>query len=98
MSFKGLNADFQSITPSQKMIIRLIAEGYRDEEIAKELHVSLGAVINDQVSAMRKFNVRNVPCMIEYALRNGVINLYGVLESRFSKKSKTLRYKKQKDM
>jgi two-component system response regulator NreC len=79
MSSKGLNADFQSITPCQKRIIHLIAEGYKDEEIAKELYVSLETVTNDQVSAMRKFNVRNVSCMIEYALRNGVINQGGRL-------------------
>jgi len=78
--------DSQIFTPRERTILNLVAEGYKNEEIANELYMSEKAVINNQVNLMRKLNAPNVSVIIVYALEKGLINFYEVLESRFSKR------------
>jgi len=76
----------QIITRRERAILNLIAEGYKNKEIADELYISEKAVREDQVNLMRKLNVPNVSSVIDYALEKGFISVYEVLESRFSKR------------
>lgn len=78
--------DSRIFTPRERTILNLVAEGYKNEEIANELYMSEEAVINNQVNLMRKLNAPNVSVIIVYALEKGLINFYEVLESRFSKR------------
>jgi len=78
--------DSQIFTPRERAILNLVAEGYKNEEIANELYMSEKTVINNQVNLMRKLNAPNVSVIIVYALEKGLINFYEVLESRFSKR------------
>jgi len=78
--------DSQIFTPRERTILNLVAEGYKNEEIANELYMSEKAVINNQVNLMRKLNAPNVSVIIVYALEKGLIDFYEVLESRFSKR------------
>ena len=56
-----------------------------DEAIADELSISERTVKEIQVNLMKKLNVHKISSVIGYALRNGLISIYEVLESRFSK-------------
>jgi two-component system, LuxR family, secretion system response regulator SsrB len=76
----------QTITRRERTILNLIAEGYRNKEIAVKLYVSEKTVRENQVKLMRKLNARNVSSVIDYALEKGLITIYEVLESRFSKR------------
>jgi len=76
----------QIITRRERAILNLIAEGYKNKEIADELYISEKAVREDQVNLMRKLNVPNVSSVIDHALEKGFIRVYEVLESRFSKR------------
>jgi DNA-binding NarL/FixJ family response regulator len=76
----------QIITRRERAILNLIAEGYKNKEIADELYISEKAVREDQVNLMRKLNVPNVSSVIDHALEKGFISVYEVLESRFSKR------------
>jgi DNA-binding NarL/FixJ family response regulator len=76
----------QIITRRERTILNLIAEGYKNKEIADELYISEKAVREDQVNLMRKLNVPNVSSVIDHALEKGFISVYEVLESRFSKR------------
>ena len=76
----------QTITRRERTILNLIAEGYRNKEIALKLYVSEKTVRENQVKLMRKLNARNVSSVIDYALEKGLITIYEVLESRFSKR------------
>jgi DNA-binding NarL/FixJ family response regulator len=76
----------QIITRRERTILNLIAEGYKNKEIADELYISEKAVREDQVNLMRKLNVPNVSSVIDHALERGFISVYEVLESRFSKR------------
>jgi DNA-binding NarL/FixJ family response regulator len=64
-----------------------MAEGYQSEEIAEELTISEKTVKGTQVNLMRKWKAPNMSSVIDYALEEGLISVYGVLESRFSKRN-----------
>ena len=78
--------DLQIFTRRERAIINLIAEGYKNKEIANELYMSKRAVIENQANLMRKLKAPNVSSIIVYALEKKLINFYEVLESRFSKR------------
>ena len=75
------------ITRRERSILHLIAEGYKNEEIAEELTISEKTVKGTQANLMRKWKAPNVSSVIDHALEEGLITVYGVLESRFSKRN-----------
>jgi len=75
------------ITRRERSILYLIAEGYKNHEIADELYISEKTVRGTQDNLMRKLNAPNVSSVINHALEKGWINPYEVLESRFSKRN-----------
>jgi two-component system response regulator NreC len=75
----------RSFTRRERKILKLIAEGYKDEEIADELCTNEKTVKEKQTHLMRKLNVHSRSSAIDSALGNGLITLYEILESRFSK-------------
>jgi DNA-binding NarL/FixJ family response regulator len=74
------------MTRREQSILSLIAEGYKNQEIADELTISERTVRGTQVNLMRKWNAANVSSVVDRALEEGWISLYEVLESRFSKR------------
>ena len=77
------------ITQRERTILNLIAEGYENKEIAGELYMSEKMVMESQIDLMRKLNAPNVPSAIDHALEKGLISIYEILESRFSKRKQT---------
>ncbi len=75
------------MTRRERSILYLIAEGYKNQEIAEELTISEKTVKGTQVNLMRKWNAPNVSSVIDRALEEGLISVYEVLESRFSKRN-----------
>lgn len=75
------------MTRRERSILYLLAEGYKNQEIAEELTISEKTVKGTQVNLMRKWNVPNVSSVIDHALEEGLISVYEVLESRFSKRN-----------
>ncbi len=75
------------ITRRERSILHLIAEGYKNQEIADELYISEKTVRGTQMNLMRKWKAPNVSSVIDHALERGWISLYEVLEARFSKRS-----------
>jgi DNA-binding NarL/FixJ family response regulator len=79
------------ISRRERSILYLIAEGYENREIADELYISEKTVRGTQTNLMRKWNAPDVSSVINHAVEKGLISIYEVLESRFSKrKSKTI--------
>ena len=85
MKLRQSKEGLQSFTPHERAILNLIAEGYKNQEIANELYMSEKAVRENQLSLMKKLNAPNVSSVIVCALEKGLITHYEVLESRFSK-------------
>ncbi len=76
-----------TITRRERSVLHLIAEGYRNQEIADELYISEKVVRGTQDNLKRKLKVPNVSSVIDHALEKGWISVYEVLESRFSKRN-----------
>ena len=75
------------ITRREQSVLYLIAEGYKNQEIADELYMSEKTVRGTQANLMRKWNAPDISSVIDYALEEGLISIYEVLESRFSKRN-----------
>jgi DNA-binding NarL/FixJ family response regulator len=74
------------LTSRERAILKLIAEGYKNEEIGIRLYISQETIRETQIRIMRKLNSRSVTSALDDALEKGLISLYEILESRFSKR------------
>jgi len=89
MKQRGAKAHLEIFTPQERVILSLIAEGYKSKEIGDRLSISEKQIREKQIRIMRKLKTRSITSLLDYALRKGLINLYEILESRFSKKPET---------
>ena len=76
----------QILTPRERTILRLVAEGYKNKEIEDKLYISEKAVREKQIGIMRKLNAQSMTSALDCAFKKGLISLYEILESRFSKR------------
>ena len=74
------------LTSRERAILKLIAEGYKNEEIGDRLYISQETIRETQIRIMRKLNSRSITSVLDYALEKGLISLYEILESRFSRR------------
>ena len=86
MPSRGSKVYPKMITRRERAMLNLIAQGYKNKEIAGELYISEKTVMESQMNLMRKLTVPNVTSVIDLALEKGLISVYGVLESRFSRR------------
>jgi DNA-binding NarL/FixJ family response regulator len=86
MPSRGSKVYPQMITRRERAIPNLIAQGYKNKEIAGQLYISEKTVTGSQINLMRKLNVLNVSSVMDQALEKGLISIDEVLESRFSKR------------
>ena len=77
---------FYPLNQQERTILRLFAEGYNNKEIANQLCISQYNVREVRASLMKKLSARSISSGVRSALEEGVITLYDVLESRFSKR------------
>lgn len=63
------------LTPRERQVLRLIAEGNTNQEVAELLLLSRKTVENHRTSIMRKLGVHDVTELVKYALRTGLISI-----------------------
>ena len=63
-----------TLTPREKEILRLLAEGYSNKEIAEHLIVSPSTVHSHRTNLMRKLNLSSRHELIQYARQRGLIH------------------------
>ena len=63
----------KSITPTEKKILELIAEGFSTPDLAGFLGMNKYTVLSHRRSLMKKFNVRNSAQMVRKAIHDKVI-------------------------
>jgi DNA-binding NarL/FixJ family response regulator len=63
----------QVLTPREKEVLKLIAEGYSSKEIAKMLTISLKTVERHRANILRKLEMRDRTELTRYAIRSGLI-------------------------
>jgi DNA-binding NarL/FixJ family response regulator len=63
----------KEITPREREIVQLVAEGKTNKEIAELLNLSLHTVVTHRSNTMRKLDVHTVSELVRYAIRNHII-------------------------
>lgn len=72
---RGLEApDSPALTPRQREILQLIAEGRSTREIAQRLHVSVKTVETHRAQLMDRLGIRDVAGLTRYAIRIGLVS------------------------
>jgi len=73
---KGLVSDAPApvLTPRQREILQLIAEGRSTREIAQRLHLSVKTVETHRAQIMDRLDIRDVAGLTRYAIRIGLIS------------------------
>ncbi len=61
------------LTPREKQVLQLIAEGKTTKDIASVLHLSVKTAESHRSNIMNRLNVHNVASLVRYAIRHGMI-------------------------
>jgi two-component system response regulator NreC len=72
-SSEEYDAAYESLTAREREILKLIAEGHTNKEIAEILVVSVKTVENHRYSLMNKLNAHDRGELVKYAIRIGLI-------------------------
>ncbi len=66
---------YDSLTPRERELLKLIAEGRTSREIANLLLISLKTVLGHRTKIMKKLDLHNRSDLIKYALKRGLITM-----------------------
>ncbi len=66
---------YDQLTPREREILKLIAEGHTSREIAEKLFISLKTVMGHRTKIMEKLGLRNRTELIKYAMRKGLVSI-----------------------
>ncbi len=72
----GSEAELAVLTPRQKEILQLIAEGFSTREIADLLGVSIKTIEAHRANLMDRLDIRDVPGLVRLAIRSGLVSEY----------------------
>lgn len=68
---KGVVTD--SLTPRERQVIKLVAEGRTSRDIAELLSISTRTVEHHRANLLKKLNISNTADLIKYAIRKGYV-------------------------
>ena len=63
----------ETLTPRQREVLQMVAEGKTNGEIAVLLHISPRTVENHRAALMQKLGIQNQTELIHHAMRHGLI-------------------------
>lgn len=66
---------YHQLTDREREVLKLVAEGYANKEIAKMLEVRPKTVEGHKTNLMAKLDIHNKADLVKYAIRKGVITL-----------------------
>jgi DNA-binding NarL/FixJ family response regulator len=61
------------LTPRERVVVQLIAEGYSNKKMSSVLNVSVKTIETQRAMAMRKLNVTSTAALVRYAVRNKLV-------------------------
>jgi DNA-binding NarL/FixJ family response regulator len=65
------------ITPRQREVLTLIAEGYSTKDMARTLGISVKTVETHRAQLMERLGIHDVAGLVRYAIRTGIVKLDG---------------------
>jgi DNA-binding NarL/FixJ family response regulator len=63
----------RSLTPRERELVQLVAEGRSNKETAAVLGISVKTVETHRAAVMRKLNLGSIADLVRYAIRNGIV-------------------------
>lgn len=72
-SQEGKNINLEHITPREKEVLSLIANGMKSNDIAQDLFISVNTVNNHRRNLIEKLNVANTTEAVKQAIKLGII-------------------------
>jgi DNA-binding NarL/FixJ family response regulator len=73
MQEREVEDSYELLTPREREILQLLAEGKSNKEVATILNLSLYTIETHRSNLLQKLNLHSVPELILYAVRKGVI-------------------------
>jgi two-component system, NarL family, response regulator NreC len=70
----GSEDSYDLLTPREREILQLVAEGKSNKEVANLFHLSVYTVETHRANIMEKLKLKSVPELILYAVRKGIIS------------------------
>ena len=70
----GPSVERAQLSPRERQILQMVAEGRLNKEIAGILHISVKTVETHRARIMAKLQLRSVSELVKYAIRNRIIN------------------------
>lgn len=64
---------WETLTSREREILKLIAEGYKNKEIAEDLCISVKTVEKHRSNIMEKLNLHNVQALTTFAIEKGLV-------------------------
>jgi DNA-binding NarL/FixJ family response regulator len=71
------DAAFEALTPRQRDVLQLIAEGLSTKEIASRLNLGVKTVETHRTGLMKSLGIHGVAGLVRYAIRTGIIHPEG---------------------
>ncbi len=69
------NTDQEELTPREREIVKLIAEGYTNQQIADLLHRSVKTIESHRSNILRKLDIHDSIELVKYAVRKKLIEI-----------------------
>lgn len=73
-SVEQQTASWEHLSPREREVLKLIAEGYKTREIAGYLDLSAKTVEKHRANLMRKMNLHSIADVTAYAIDNGLLS------------------------
>jgi RNA polymerase sigma factor (sigma-70 family) len=70
----GAEDSYELLSPREREILQLVAEGNSSKEIANLLNLSVYTVETHRARVMQKLSLRGIPELILYAVRKGIVS------------------------
>ena len=71
----GRKRDSSGLTPKEKEVLQLIAEGYSSKQIAKNFNLSLNTIHVHRNNIMKKLGIHKQAELVRYAIKEGIAQL-----------------------
>lgn len=68
------HTSLDALTPRQRQILQLIAEGFGTRDIAERLHLSVKTVETHRAQLMERLGIHDVPGLVRFAIRMGIVS------------------------
>ena len=70
---KGSKRSGSPLTDRERVVVRLIAEGHSNKEVALLLGITIKTVETHRAAVMRKLNLSSPAALVWYAIRNKIV-------------------------